>query len=133
MSMMQAGDSAGLLEYQKIKVHSDVEDATPHRLIQLMMERALAKIALAGNHMESGNVEQKGNLIGDAINIISALQQCLNHDADEKIAANFDALYDYMLRRLLQANLSNDRSILVEVADLLGELKEAWDIIQDKE
>lgn len=133
MSMMQAGDSAGLLEYQKIKVHSDVEEATPHRLIQLMMERALAKIALAGNHMDSGNVETKGNLIGDAINIISALQQCLNHDADEKIAANFDALYDYMLRRLLQANLSNDRSILVEVADLLGELKEAWDIIQDKE
>lgn len=132
MTQTQTGDSAGLLEYQKIKVHSDVEEATPHRLIQLMMERALAKIALAGNHMESGNVEVKGNLIGDAINIVSALQQCLNHDADEKIAGNFDALYDYMLRRLLEANLQNDRAILYEVADLLGEIKEAWDVIEDK-
>lgn len=133
MTMMQTGDAAGLLEYQKIKVHSDVEEATPHRLIQLMMERALAKIALASNHIGSGNIETKGNLIGDAINIISALQQCLNYDADEKMAGNFDALYDYMLRRLLEANLRNEVSILQEVADLLGEIKEAWDVIQDKE
>ncbi len=133
MTMMQTGDAAGLREYQKIKVTSEVDGATPHRLIQLMMERALAKIALAGNHMESSNIEMKGNLIGDAINIVSALQQCLNHDADAKIAGNFDTLYDYMLRRLLEANLKNDQSILREVADLLGEIKEAWDIIQDTE
>ena len=133
MTMMQTSDSAGLKEYQKMKVLSDVEDATPHRLIQLMLERALAKIALAGNHMESGNIEMKGNLIGDAVNIVSALQQCLNHDADAVIAGNFDALYDYMLRRLLEANLKNDRSILSEVSGLLGEIKEAWDIIEDKE
>jgi len=133
MTTMQTGDSAGLVEYQKMKTHSDVEEATPHRLIQLLMERALTKIALASKYIESGNVEIKGNLIGDAINIVSALQQCLNHDVDKKIAGNFDALYDYMLRRLLESNLHNDRSILNEVAGLLGELKEAWDAIEDHE
>ncbi len=132
MTTMHTGDSAGLVEYQKMKTHSDVENATPHRLIQLMMERALTKIALAGKYIESGDVEVKGNLIGDAINIISALQQCLNHDADKKIAGNFDALYDYMLRRLLEANLHSDPKILIEVAGLLGEIKEAWDAIEGR-
>ena len=133
MAMMQTTEAAALKAYQQIKTSSDVEDASPHRLIQLMMERALAKMALAKGHMEEGNVSEKGNLIGDAINLISALQQCLNYKADEKLAGNFDALYDYMLRRLLQANLSNDPQILSEVSNLLGEIKEAWDIIEDKE
>jgi len=133
MAMMQSGEAAALREYQQIKTSSDVEDASPHRLIQLMMERALAKMALAKGHMENGNVSEKGSLIGDAINLISALQQCLNYKADEKLAGNFDALYDYMLRRLLQANLADDPQILTEVSGLLGEIKEAWDVIEDKE
>lgn len=133
MNTSPARDAAALREYQQIKVASDVEEATPHRLIQLMMQRALSKMTLARSHMEQGNVSEKGALIGDAINLISALQQCLNFKADEKLAGNFDALYDYMLRRLLQANLKNDSQILVEVSALLGEIKEAWDVIQDKE
>lgn len=130
--MMQTSQSA-LREYQEIKTESDVEDATPHRLIQLMMERALAKLTLARAHMADGNTAEKGELIGGAMDIINALQQCLNYKADEKLAGNFDALYDYMLRRILLANLNNDTSIVSEVIDLLGELKEAWDAIQDKE
>ncbi len=132
MNMSPAREAAALREYQKIKVSSDVEEATPHRLIQLMMERALSKMTLAKKHMELGNVSEKGALIGDAINLISALQQCLNFKADEELAGNFDALYDYMLRRLLQANLRNEPDILTEVSGLLGEIKEAWDVIQDK-
>lgn len=133
MAMMHSGDAAALREYQRIKVNSEVEEATPHRLIQLLMERALAKMALAKSHMEDDNVSEKGTLIGHAIDIISALQQCLNYKVDEQLAGNFDALYDYMLRRLLQANLGNDPQILTEVSGLLGEIKEAWDVIQDRE
>jgi flagellar protein FliS len=133
MAMMHSGGAAALREYQRIKVDSQVEGATPHRLIQLLMERALAKMALAKSHMEGDNVTEKCHLIGDAIDIISALQQCLNYKADENLAGNFDALYDYMLRRLLQANLVNDPLILNEVSGLLGEIKEAWDVIEDKE
>ena len=132
MTVMQTTQSA-LREYQEIKTGSEVEDATPHRLIQLMMERALAKLMLARAHMVDGNIAEKGELIGAAMDIISALQQCLNYKADEKLAGNFDALYDYMLRRILLANLNDDPSIVSEVIDLLGEIKEAWDAIQDKE
>jgi flagellar protein FliS len=48
------------------------------------------------------------------------------------MCGNFDALYDYMGRRLLEANLRDDTKILDEVAGLLRELKEAWDAIADR-
>ena len=132
MAMMQSGDAAAMREYQEIKSGSDVENASPHRLIQLLMERAIAKMVLARSHMAEGNAAEKGALIGDAINIVNGLQSCLNYKADEKLAGNFDALYDYMQRRLLEANLKDDTSILSEVVGLMSELKEAWDAIEDQ-
>ncbi|MBT8067663.1 MAG: flagellar export chaperone FliS [Gammaproteobacteria bacterium] len=118
--------------YQQLDTQGRIEDASPHRLIQLMMERALAKIGLARTQMRDGKVAEKGNNISDAISIINGLQASLNHKADQRMSENFDALYAYMMRRLLESNLQNDDSILDEVSGLLKELKEAWDAITDK-
>ena len=118
--------------YQQVDTDTRIEAASPHRLIQLMMERALAKIGLARTQMRDGLVQEKGNNITDAISIINGLQASLNHKADRRMAENFDALYAYMMRRLLEANLQNDDGILEEVAGLLRELKEAWDAIAEE-
>ncbi len=122
----------GAAEYQSLDIQSRIEAASPHKLIQLMMERVLAKVGVAKTHLENANVVEKGNNIGDAIQIINGLQASLNHKADSKLAGNFDALYDYMMRRLLEANLHNDGDALDEVAALMRELKEAWDAIADQ-
>lgn len=119
-------------QYQKIDTLSNIEDASPHRLIQLLMERALVRIGQARGHMERNEVNLKGESLGDAIDIVEGLQASLNHDADERMSENFDALYGYMMRRLLEANLRNDQAILDEVSGLLRELKEAWDAIADE-
>ncbi|MGI9271249.1 MAG: flagellar export chaperone FliS [Woeseiaceae bacterium] len=129
---MTPSDNAGIRQYQQIDTHSSIAAATPHRLIQLMMERALAKMGIAKNHMEREEVREKGDNIGDAISIISGLQASLNHNANARLSANFDELYSYMMRRLLEANLRDDPSILDEVSGLLQELKEAWDAITDE-
>ncbi len=97
-----------------------------------MMERALAKIGLARQQLKEGQVAERGSSISDAITIINGLQASLNHKADERMSENFDALYAYMMRRLLEANLHGDDAMLREVADLLGEIKEAWDAIADE-
>ena len=125
-------DARAMREYQQINTRFAVESASPHRLIQLMMERVLTKIAIARGHMERGAVSEKGRHIGDAIGVIGGLRASLNHKADAKLSGNFDALYDYMSRRLLEANLRDETSILDEVAGLLRELKEAWDAIGDR-
>ena len=118
--------------YQKLDTESRIEDASPHRLIQLMMERALSKIGLAREQLKQGLVSERGTSISDAITIINGLQASLNHKADERMSENFDALYAYMMRRLLEANLHSDDAMLREVADLLGEIKGAWDAIADE-
>jgi len=130
--MLSANPDAAVKQYQSIATQSRVADASPHRLIQLMMERALAKIDLAKTQMQEGKVAEKGNNISDAISIINGLQASLNHSADQRLSENFDALYAYMMRRLLEANLHNDGGMLTEVANLLRELKEAWDAIADQ-
>lgn len=119
-------------QYQKISAQGNVASASPHRLIQLLMERALAKITMAKGHMAREETQEKGSNIGDAIEIINGLQASLNHKADARLSENFDALYDYMMRRLLESNLRNDAAILDEVSHLLLELKEAWDAIADE-
>ncbi len=125
--------NAAVRQYRQIDTRSNIEAATPHRLIQLLMERALAKIGVAKGHMQRGEIGEKGSNIGDAIDIINGLQASLNHKANARLSENFDALYAYMMRRLLEANLRDDGSMLDEVAGLLTELKEAWDAIADTE
>lgn len=123
---------AAAQQYRKLDTESAIENASPHRLIQLMMERVLTKIGIARAQIGREETRKKGKTIGDAIDIINGLQASLNHDVDGKLSESFDALYTYMMRRLLEANLRDDPDILDEVAGLMKELKEAWDAIADQ-
>lgn len=129
--MHTVSSSEALRQYQQIGMRNTVDESSPHRLIQMMMEHALAKMNFARGHIERGEVAEKGKAIGDAISVINGLQASLNHKADEKMSANFDALYAYMMRRLLEANLRDDVEAVDEVSGLMLELKEAWDAISD--
>lgn len=129
---MTPSGAAAAQQYRKLDAQGTIEGASPHRLIQLMMERTLTKIGIARAHIERDEPRQKGAAIGDAIDLVNGLQASLNHDADERLAESFDALYDYMMRRLLEANLRDDVAILDEVSGLMKELKEAWDAIADQ-
>ena len=76
--------------------------------------------------MEQGDIPGKAAL-SKAINIITnGLRAGLNHEAGGEIAANLDDLYDYMTRRLLQANLHNDIDAIEEVERLLTNIADAW-------
>lgn len=119
-----------LQEYTKVGVHSEVEEASPHRLIQMLMEGALSRISKAKASIKKQDIAEKGELIGSAISIIGGLRDSLDHDAGGEIAANLESLYEYMTDRLLEANIKNDESILAEVSNLLLQIKMAWDQIE---
>ena len=129
--MQPASGSDAVHQYRQIGTMNTVGDSSPHRLIQMMMEQVLSRLSFARGHMERREVAKKGRAIGDAISIINGLQASLNHKTNTKLSENFDALYAYMMRRLLEANMKDDMSVLDEVSGLLGELKEAWDAIAD--
>jgi flagellar protein FliS len=115
--------------YASVKVHSSVETASPHRLIQMLFEGALERIAQAKGAMLQNQIARKGELIGKATAIVGGLQGSLNDKDGGNLAANLDGLYDYIIRRLSQANFENNPDYLDECGRLLGEVKSAWDAI----
>jgi len=116
--------------YAQAGLEAVVEEATPHRLIQMMMEGALGKIAAAKGFMERGSIAEKGAHISWAVSIIDGLRVSLDKsEPGAEIAQNLEDLYVYMIRRLTEANLENKTAYLDEVAELLGQIKSAWDAI----
>jgi len=122
---------AAMRQYQQVSVHSGIMDASPHRLVQMLMEGALEKIALAKGYMTNNEIARKGENIGKAIAIVGGLQSSLNHDSGGEISANLNSLYDYMSTRLVIGNLRNDASILDEVTGLMVDIKMGWDGMPD--
>lgn len=120
---------AALRQYQTVNTQAQALEASPHRLIQMLMEGGLTRIAQARGAMERGQTELKGELIGKSIAIVGGLREALDHHQGGELAANLDSLYEYMTGRLLQANRSNEPALLEEVAALLREVKSGWDAI----
>jgi flagellar protein FliS len=118
---------AGLQQYQQVKTRTGIDGASPHRLIQMLFEGALERIASAKGHIQRGEMARKGEMIGKAIGIIGGLRGVLNFEVGGDIASNLDALYEYMERRLLKANIDSDLTILDEVSGLIHNIKEGWD------
>jgi len=117
-------------QYQTVSVHAQVSEADPHRLIQMLLEGGLQRLAQARGALEHGNIPLKGELIGKAMGIIGGLRESVDREKGGEIAANLDNLYAFMQQRLSQANLQNDPAMLDEVASLLREIKQGWDGIR---
>lgn len=123
---------SAIQSYSSVKVHSGVEEASPHRLIQMLFEGALERIAQAKGAMLQNQIARKGEFIGKAVNIVGGLQGSLNDKEGGNLAANLDGVYDYVIRRLTQANFENNPDYLDECSRLLHEIKAGWDAIGDK-
>ncbi|MGF6769803.1 flagellar protein FliS [Paraburkholderia sp. GAS199] len=124
--MFSPGHS-GANAYARVGVETGVMGASPHRLIVMLYQGARQAIAQARMHIQQGNVPGRGESIGKAIQIVeSGLQQSLNLEAGGEIAERLNALYGYMSRRLLEANIKQSEAMLVEVDGLLATLEEAW-------
>jgi flagellar protein FliS len=117
--------------YAKIGVESGVNGADPHKLIAMLFQGALLAVANAKNAMLRKDIATKGAAISKAMLIIDeGLKASLDKKVGGELALSLDQLYDYMLSRLLTANMNNDAAILDEVSRLLSELKGAWDAIR---
>lgn len=118
---------SGTQAYAQVSVESGVMSASPHQLIVMLFDGALSALLRARILMNQGNIAGKGQAISKAINIIdNGLKNGLNHEQGGEIADNLAALYDYMKRRLMQANLHNDIAAIDEVTGLLENIADAW-------
>lgn len=119
-------------EYRKVNTQSGVEGASPHRLIQMLMQGVLQRLAEARGAIQRQDLSLKGEAISKAIGIIDGLRGSLNLDAGGELAENLEALYLYMQDRLVEANSENSEEKLQEVAQLMIEIKQGWDGIAEQ-
>lgn len=115
--------------YRATDASARVATASPHRLVQLMLESAIDRLAAARGHIERGRIAEKGESLSRALSIIDTLNASLDMDQGGAIAGNLRRIYEYSIRRLTEANIQADARIVVEVQGLLREIKAGWDEI----
>ena len=119
--------------YRSIGNQSAVAGASPYRLISMLMNGALDRIASARGAMARGDAALQGAMISKAIGIVDGMRASLDEQrggaAGGELATRLCDLYDYMERRLLEAGAGADQQALDEVAGLLREVKSGWDAI----
>jgi flagellar protein FliS len=96
----------------------------------MLMQGGLDRIAQAKGALDRNDLATKGLCLGKAVAIIGGLREGLDPDKSPTPLADLDSLYDYMMRRLTEANIKNDPLLLDEVSGLLSNIKEGWDAIE---
>ena len=122
-------DQYGINHYQKVGVEARVSSSDPHNLVVMLFDGLLEKLARAGGAISRGNISEKGEALSAAIKIIDGLRASLDYEKGGEIASNLGAMYDYMERRLLEANTNSDATIVAEVVSLVKQVKVGWDAI----
>ena len=124
-----------LRQYQKVNSHAQISEANPHRLVQMLMEGGLDRIAQAKGALARGDIAGKGLMLGKAIDIIIGLRDGLDAEKSDNpdYVQQLESLYVYMTNRLMEANLKNDVTMMDEVMGLLVTVKSGWDAIADQQ
>lgn len=121
----------GVNQYTNVHNESGLADASPHHLIQMLMDGFLARVNAAKGAMACSDMELKAVYISRAMAIVGGLSESIDLEKGGEIAVNLSQLYNYMTNRLLQASRENDERMLDEVASLMREIKEGWDAIKN--
>ncbi len=128
--MFGTSNSHGANAYAKVGIETGVISASPHKLIVMLYDGAIVALNNAIMHMKNQDIAAKGHSISKAIAIIeNGLRASLDKKAGGEIATSLDTLYEYMSNRLLQANINNQAEGLIEVQNLLRDLKSSWEAI----
>lgn len=118
---------SGSQAYAQVGLESGVMSASPHQLIVMLFDGAQSALVRARILMNQGDIPAKGAALSKAIDIINnGLNAGLDLEKGGEMAENLSALYDYMSRRLLHANLHNDEQAITEVLALLENIADAW-------
>ena len=112
----------GYFKYQQ----TDVMSLPAEKIVERLLNAMLSDVERAAYYMKNGDVAKKGERLSRAIAIAGELQASLNFKEGGEIAERLDALYDYMIRELLMANLKNDIKKLGNVKSALMPIIEAW-------
>ncbi|WP_341875736.1 flagellar export chaperone FliS [Defluviitalea saccharophila] len=109
--------------YQTYK-NNAILTATPQELTLMLYDGALKFCNQAIKSIEAGRITEAHRYIVRTEDIIEEFQATL--DKKYPISKELDSLYEYIYRRLVEANIKKDKVILEEVYELIKELRDTW-------
>ncbi|RXZ01856.1 flagellar export chaperone FliS [Fictibacillus sp. S7] len=114
--------------YQSYQNNS-VQTASPGELTLMLYNGCLKFIQLSKQAIQHKNIQEKNTNCLKAQKIIQELMVTLNMDSS--VSGILLPMYDYLNRRLIEANIQSNLEILDEVEGLVKELRDTWkEVIQ---
>ena len=115
---------------QDAYLETRVLSADPIELVRLLYQASIGAVEDARRHLAAGEIAARSRSISKAHRIMVELAGALDHQRGAEISQRLAELYDYMERRLIEANLRQSDAPLLEVRGLLATLAEAWEGIR---
>jgi flagellar protein FliS len=114
------------VHYSNVYLETQAMTSNPLSLVVALYESAIAKVARAMRAVEEDDKEKRGEMTSQTAEILLALSNALDFTQSNKLAGRLFALYNFLMRQLLEANRNNDIEILQEVKSTLGILLSGW-------
>jgi len=106
-------------------LEAEVFGADPVKLIHMLYRGAVEAVGAAHRHLAAKQIRERSRQVNKAWNILQELSRSLDLERGGEIARRLGELYDYMQRRLMEANAQQSDAPLAEVESLLNTLCEA--------
>ncbi len=119
------GGSAGA-RYRNIDIASRVEGATPHRLIVVLFEELQQALDTGVAAMRRSELGRRGEAQARALSILQALEASLDFERGGEIARGLAAVYREARRLIVAGMREGDAAPVLEAAQMVGEIAEAW-------
>jgi flagellar protein FliS len=114
-------------------LESRILSADPIELVNLLYQACTGAVREARHHLAAGDIAARSKSIIKASEILIELTASLDHQRGGEISQRLAQLYDYMLRRLTEANFQQSDAPLAEILGLLSTLSEGWEGLKPKE
>ncbi len=112
----------GANQYKQMQVKT----ANRGQILIMLYEAAIQNVKKAAAAIDRGDIAAKGLHIGKSHDIINELLATLDHNAGGDIARNLERLYNFMIEKLVKANIEKNKAPLLEVEKLLTTLLDGW-------
>lgn len=104
--------------------NSKIQTATPADLTLMLYEGAIKFCNIAIVSIQNKDIKKASDNIIKAEKIIVEFRSTL--DFKYAVAKDFDLVYDYIYRRLVEANIKKDTDIIEEILKHLREMRDTW-------
>lgn len=118
----------GVFQYAKgSDREAEVNDASPHRLIQILMESLNGYLAAGKGALERKDTPAATQALVRAQAIVTELRTSIDFEKGGPAMQTLDSVYEFMGRNIALARASNKPATVEEVIATFRPIKEAWD------